>query len=116
MRAPELRLRDILEAADAIREFVEEVETFEYFDRSVLYRSALVYQLVIIGEACAHLDDEFKDAHPEVPWDKMKRFRNFMVHQYFGVDYQEVWNSAHRMLDEIEDQVIAIMAKDFPDF
>ncbi len=116
MRAPELRLKDILEAADAIHEFIEQIETFENFERSLLYRSAIALQLVIIGEASGQVDDEYRAKHPEIPWDKLKRFRNFVVHQYFGVDYQEVWNSALRVTSEIEDQIIKIMEQDFPDF
>jgi len=77
MRATELRLKDILEASDAIGQFVREVENFENFERSVLYHSAVAHQLVIIGGAAGKVDDEYRNKHPEVPWDNLRLFRNF---------------------------------------
>ena len=46
----------------------------------------------------------------------MRHFRNFAVHQYFGTDKREIWNSALGAVAEIEDQIIEIMKQDFLDF
>ncbi|MFI5201863.1 MAG: DUF86 domain-containing protein [Candidatus Kapaibacterium sp.] len=116
MRPTETRLRDILEAIDAIREFVDEVELLEYFESSSLYQSAVIYQLIIMGEATAHIEENFKARYSNIPWDMLKRFRNFAAHQYFGVDWIEVWNMCQRILNEIEDKIIDVMKQEFPDF
>src|ERR1041385_4413344 len=116
MRSIEIRLRDILEACEMVRGFIEEVESLEYFEASPLYQSAVIYQLIIIGEAVVHIDDEFKSRHRQIPWDNLKRFRNFAAHQYFGIDWIEVWNMCERILSDIEQRVAEVLSKEFPDF
>jgi uncharacterized protein with HEPN domain len=63
-----------------------------------------------------HIDDTFKIQYPQIPWDNLKRFRNFDAYQYFGIDWIEVWNLCERILIEIEQEIAEIMAGEFPDF
>lgn len=51
---------------------------------------AIERNLQIIGEAANHLPAEITDAHPEIAWPQIRRFRNILVHQYFGVDIEVV--------------------------
>jgi uncharacterized protein with HEPN domain len=93
MRRERLYLEDILAAADAIAEFVEG-QQLEAFRADRMRRSAVTNQLTIIGEAVAHLSEEFKQLHPDIPWSDIKALRNIVVHNYFGVDWEEVWRAA----------------------
>jgi uncharacterized protein with HEPN domain len=69
--------------------------------------------LTQVGEACARVSDELNSAHPDVPWQKVKAFRNLAVHAYFSVDWQVVWHLATVRLPELAAQVSAIL--DSPD-
>jgi len=50
-----------------------------------------VRNFTIIGEAAGRIPDEYQIKHPEIEWDRMRGFRNRIVHDYFGIDYQIVW-------------------------
>jgi len=47
--------------------------------------------LIIIGESVSKLTSEFKDINNEIDWKNIKGFRNIAVHDYFGIDIEEVW-------------------------
>lgn len=48
--------------------------------------------LEIIGEAVAKIDDDFREAHPAIPWRKIRGLRNVVAHMYWSVDYDIVWH------------------------
>ena len=84
------RVLHILEAIQNIEEFVENFN-FENFTQSKLHRAATERQLEIIGEAIATISDSLKEKYPDVEWQPIKRFRNVIAHEYFGVSVQVVW-------------------------
>lgn len=51
----------------------------------------MIYHLQLIGEAAARLGRDFRVAHPEASWPQIVAMRNILVHEYFGVDTDEVW-------------------------
>jgi uncharacterized protein with HEPN domain len=55
--------------------------------------SAVIREFEIIGEAVGKLSATLKQACPEVPWQDIKDFRNLLIHEYFGVDLEIVWNT-----------------------
>lgn len=55
-------------------------------------RFAVERQLEIIGEAANHLSDTIKETFPEIEWKKVVAFRNFITHEYFGVDLELIWD------------------------
>ena len=72
-------------------------------------RSAVVHQLTVIGEAVARLSPEVKDPHPEIPWTDIKGLRNIVVHNYFGIDWAEVWSAATNDVPVLRSQLIEIL-------
>ncbi len=52
---------------------------------------AVLLNFVIIGESVRRLSEQINEENPEIPWIQIKDFRNFVVHDYFGVDAEEVW-------------------------
>jgi len=56
---------------------------------------------VIIGETAGKLSTVVKEQYPEIPWTKIKSFRNLVAHNYFGVDAEEVWQIIHRDLPDL---------------
>ena len=114
MRREELFLRDIVEAADAVAGFLAEQDR-ESFTRDDLVRSAVVYKLVIIGEAANRLSGELRTRHPEIPWPDIVGLRNIAAHRYFGVNWSIVWDTAKSDVPELRANVATILAAEFPD-
>ncbi len=66
--------------------------TFERFDADETLRRAFVRSLEVIGEAVKKLPAEFREQYPEVEWVPIARLRDRLIHGYFGIDYQIVWD------------------------
>ena len=71
------------------------------FDRDEMLQVWMLHHLQIIGEAARKISQELRDAHPEIPWRKIIGMRHVLVHQYFEIDLDEVWNA-------VEDDVIPL--------
>jgi len=113
MRREELYLADIIEAADAISNFLKKTKRAD-FSGNDLVRSAVLQKLQIIGEAAARLPKAFRDSHPEIPWADIVGFRNIAVHAYFAVDWNIVWVTATKDVPELRHLVAEIFASEFP--
>lgn len=98
------RLEHILESIDNIYEFVEN-RSFEDVERDKMCYFAIVYQLVVIGEAANMLTKEFRDTHPLTPWREIIGMRNFIVHGYNVVDKNEVWSVIKNDLQQLRQQI-----------
>lgn len=70
---------------------------------------ALIRSLEIIGEASAKLDPEFKLLHGEIEWRKMTETRNRLIHNYFGVDYDLVWDIINSKLPDLRAHIKIII-------
>jgi uncharacterized protein with HEPN domain len=85
------RLRDILEAIAKIGASL--TVSKETFLADEMLQVWMIHHLQIIGEAAARLSAELRNLHPGVPWEEIVAMRNILVHQYFGVDLEEVWTT-----------------------
>jgi len=61
-----------------------------------LIQDGVIRQLEIIGEATKRLSKEFKDRYPEIPWKDIAGMRDKLIHGYFGVDLDAVWDTAKK--------------------
>ncbi len=84
MRPERLYLTEIVAAADAIARFLHGVDR-EKFLQDDLLQSAILQKFIGIGEAAAHLSDDFRRQHPEIVSSSVIGLRNVAVHQYFSV-------------------------------
>jgi len=84
---------DILDSIEKIEDFVKGFD-FEGFSNDTKTIYAVVRALEIIGEATKNLPDSLRLNHPEVPWKNMAGFRDKVVHGYFSVDLEVVWDTA----------------------
>ncbi|MEO0078556.1 MAG: DUF86 domain-containing protein [candidate division WOR-3 bacterium] len=97
-------LEDIVEAAGAVREFVAGMSKVELAnDRRT--RDAVVRNLEVIGEAAKKLPAQTKRDHPEVEWKKIAGLRNVLIHEYFGVDIDIVWDVVQNKLPVLTEQI-----------
>lgn len=95
-----LYLYDIFDSANAIKEFTKDLTYDEFLTDRKTY-SATVREYTIIGEAISKIIDILEEKIPEYPWRNIKDFRNFIVHEYFGVDAKIVWDLTIFELDEM---------------
>jgi uncharacterized protein with HEPN domain len=84
------RLHHIIEALDYIDSFLTNKTKEDFFDEPML-RFAIERQLEIIGEAANHISTETLNQAPNIEWRKIVAFRNFIVHEYFGLDLELLW-------------------------
>jgi len=91
MRDPRERLRDILDAIDAIERYRDRDKV--EFERNELLQVWFLHQLQIIGEAARALPEETRALAPDIPWLKIIGMRNILVHGYFGIDTDVVWDT-----------------------
>lgn len=86
-----IRLLHIQEAIVYVQRFLKNKTKQDLYDEPLI-RFAVERQLEIIGEAANFLSSEFKENYSEIEWKRIVGFRNFLIHEYFGVDLELVWD------------------------
>lgn len=104
MSRDEATLLDIWEAAQKVLRFRGELERDRFMDDEKT-QSAILHQLLVIGEATKRLSSDLRDAHPEIPWKPMAGMRDRLIHDYNNVDLEEVWLTATRDIPTLLDQL-----------
>jgi len=101
-------LRHILAEADFLLHTSEDVSADAFAGDPVLPR-AFVRSLKVIGEATKKLPPSFRNEHPEVEWRAMAGMRDHLIHGYFAVDYQLVWDVVTTKIPELQRQVSRLL-------
>ena len=95
MRGDDAYLLDMLLAAREASRFVAGL-TFADFERDRKAQLAILKVVEVIGEAAAHISEDARKAHPEIPWSGIVGMRNQLVHGYFDVNLERVWETAQQ--------------------
>lgn len=104
-------LDDMNLAMERIAEYIHGY-SFVKFKQDHKTVDAVIRNFEIIGEASKNLPKEFKESHSEIPWSEMYLLRNKVSHQYFGIDYEIIWDVASNYLPENKRQLEAIIEKE----
>src|ERR1700742_1325620 len=99
----QLRVRHVLDAIAEINSYLQMVSLEEFLLNSEK-RFATIKQLEIIGEACNRISSGVKEKFPEIEWNNIIGFRNISIHEYFGVNFQIVWQIAQTDLPILKTQ------------
>ncbi|MFN7985150.1 MAG: DUF86 domain-containing protein [Vicinamibacterales bacterium] len=83
--------------------------TFDTFSRDETLRRAFVRSLEIIGEASKKVPEDFRAQHPQVAWRAMAGMRDRLIHDYFGVDYDLVWDVVRHRIPELRAQITSLL-------
>ncbi len=97
-------LEDIVEAISRIKDYSSNL-TFESFTEDQKTIDAVVRNFEIIREAANRLESDFKLINADTPWLQLSNFRNRLIHEYFGVDLEIVWDIITLELDELEQKI-----------
>jgi uncharacterized protein with HEPN domain len=104
------RLLHILDAINYIESFLEGKTKHDFLNELQL-RFAIERQLEIIGEAANHLSESLKNENQEIEWRKIVAFRNFLIHEYFGVDLELLWGITQNNLEDLKLVVSKMVSK-----
>ena len=102
------RLLHILDSIDSIIDFTQNISYQQYNDDFKL-RLALIKLLEIIGEASAGISEETQLRFSEVEWSVLKSVRNVLVHEYFGIDYDIIWNAIKDRIPELKQKISNVL-------
>lgn len=106
MKKDEAAIHDMLNAGNLVLDFVKGVEKTAFLD-DWKTRSAVLYQLTVIGEAVKRLSREFRMQHEDIPWLLIAGMRDNLIHGYDLVDWEEVWKTTTKdvpdLLEKLED-------------
>ena len=102
------RLRHILEAIGKIENYLQgfDENAFRQDEKTL---SAVVWQLAVIGEAVANLTNELRDENPQIAWNKISGTRNHLIHGYFSIDFDIVWDTTRNDLPTLKKQIEEIL-------
>jgi uncharacterized protein with HEPN domain len=95
-----LLLEDMLQSAVKIKRYTENLD-FAAFICDEKTIDAVVRNFEIIGEAANRIEVDFRISNPEIEWNRIRGFRNRIVHDYFGIDYEIVWSIVESYLDNL---------------
>jgi uncharacterized protein with HEPN domain len=101
-------LQDLLLAMTRIAEYLEGYD-FDQFKKDYKTVDAVIRNFEIIGEAAKNLPDHIKEKNPDLPWDEMYLLRNKVSHEYFGIDYEIIWDVCINHLPENRKQIQSIL-------
>lgn len=103
-----LLLQDMLIAINKIFSYVDGM-SYEDFVNDNKTIDAVIRNFEIIGEAANRIDEDFKIAHPELEWNRLRGLRNRIVHDYFGVDLEIIFSIINNDLERYKDSLEQII-------
>lgn len=107
---------EILVFIEHILENIKKIESFsdnisrEELSNNDLIQYAIIRATEIIGEAVANLSRFFRDKHPEIPWKEIVGTRDKLIHHYFGVNLDIIWDVIKKDLPDLKQKILKIKA------
>jgi len=101
MKSDNAYLEHILDAINSIESYVGNAD-YETFKNNEMVIDAVIRRLEIIGEASNNLSEKFRRDNPELPHRDAIDMRNFLIHEYFGVNTEIVWKTCKNNLPELK--------------
>ncbi len=102
-------LRDIYDATRKIEKYVEGI-SFEDFESNELIQDAVIRNLEIIGEAVKNLPENVKSKYPDIEWKRIGGLRDILIHAYFGVDVEVVWDIVKNKVPQLKEKIGKILS------
>ena len=109
MRNDKQWLEDIIAAIEKITKY--SVLGKEKFINDELIQVWVIFQFQVIGEAANKLSSNLKQNSIEIRWKEIVGLRNFIVHEYFGIDLDEIWNTVQKDIPILEKQILELIDK-----
>lgn len=110
MKQPEIYIEHILTALDKINSYTNGY-TKAKFLKDEKTQDAVIRQLEVIGEASTNLNENFTKSYPDIPWRAIKDFRNRLIHEYWFLDLDIIWNVVTKRCPLLRRQLAEITEK-----
>lgn len=94
------RVQHMINAIGKIFKYTEKIDA-EQFKKDELIQDAVIKNFEILGEAAYHISDEFKSKYPTIEWTKIQGLRHILVHDYYKVNVEILWNTKNQYLEEL---------------
>lgn len=104
-------LKHILDAINLIEGYLKD-KSYEEFKNNRMLQDAVIREIEIIGEAAKNLSKEFRNKHSDIPWRQIAGMRDKLIHGYFGVDLDAVWDTATRDIPSLKRELQEIIKKE----
>jgi len=96
---------------DEAEEFIKDTTSVESFIIDKKTQGAILRSFQVIGEAANNLDENFIESNPDIEWEKVIGMRNFIIHEYFGVDLNIVWDTIKEDLPTFKENIKKLLQK-----
>ncbi len=108
MKVPEFFIKHIIAAIAEIESYTTNIDKQTFLSEPMRY-NATIRQIEIIGEAISHLESNFKDQYPNIPWQAIKDMRNILIHEYWQTDVLEIYNTVKSDIPELKKLILPIL-------
>jgi uncharacterized protein with HEPN domain len=109
MKDDKLYLLNILESIEKIEEYTKEGR--EAFEKSTMVQDAVIRNFEIMGEAAKKISTGTRESYDQIPWKRVAGFRDVLIHDYLGVDTDQVWNIVEKHVPFLKSRIKTILAE-----
>ena len=101
----DLFLKDIADAVENILEYTSGID-YDDFISNKMCIDAVIKNLLVIGEAVKKIPDDIKSKHPSIDWRNIAGLRDVLIHAYFRIDDDILWDIVQNRLEDLRDEVL----------
>jgi len=102
---------EVLYAIEHIEKYIEGITSIRELKEDTKTYDAVMMNFILIGEACKRLPENLKDANPHIDWKGINGYRNFIAHDYFGVDEKLTWSAIKIELPQLKTDFEKLLGK-----
>ncbi len=100
-----LLLEDIIEAINNIQKYTADITSYADFIENGMVSQAVYFNFTVIGEAVSQIPKSYKEDHPVLDWRIIQDMRNVIIHEYFGIKPQIIWNTVQFEIFDLKNKI-----------
>lgn len=101
-------INDIKNSIKSIEEYLTELENKEKFLSDIRMQKLMIHEIMIIGEAATKISIETKNNYPNINWREISDMRNFLIHEYFEISNNIIWETANKDIPKLKESIYSI--------